>query len=103
MTQTQLARIQRMESLLDESTAAMKQLENALEQYASIQPKLTQLANYYQSEVWMQDYESDEKGLLPSDLKRGVLSQDAVDDLLLQQRQLQPVLNAWNQEESDCV
>lgn len=102
MTQTQLVRIQRMESLLDESSAAMKQLEDALAQYAAIQPKLTELANYYQSEIWMHDYESDENDLLPADLKRGVLSQDAIFNLLELQRQLQPVLNAWNQEESDC-
>lgn len=28
------------------------------------------------------DYEADEAGLLPADLKRGVLSQDGIDDLL---------------------
>lgn len=102
MTQTQLARIQRMEALLDEAASAMKQLEDALKHYAAILPKLTELENYYQSDSWMNDYESDEKGLLPSDLKRGILSQDAIFGLLEQGRQLQPVLNAWNQEELNC-
>lgn len=37
-----------------------------------------QLCAYYEGGQWLQDYELDEQGLLPPDLKRGVLSQDAV-------------------------
>ena len=43
---------------------------------------ILQLKKYYESGEWLKDYELDEKGLLPKDLKRGVLSQDAVYDLL---------------------
>ena len=40
------------------------------------------LLDYYESGQWLRDYELDEQGLLPPDLKRGVLSQDGVYDLL---------------------
>ena len=40
------------------------------------------LEDYYTSGEWRADYEADEAGLLPKDLKRGVLSQDGVYDLL---------------------
>ena len=44
--------------------------------------KLRLLEAYYTSGKWREDYEADERGELPSDLKRGVLSQDAMYDLL---------------------
>lgn len=40
------------------------------------------LEDYYESGQWLKDYEADERGELPSDLKRGVLSQDGIYDLL---------------------
>ncbi|MBQ2751815.1 MAG: DUF4298 domain-containing protein [Oscillospiraceae bacterium] len=48
----------------------------------SLKEQLWLLTQYYQGGKWILDYELDEKGLLPCDLKRGVLSQDAVFDLL---------------------
>ncbi len=44
--------------------------------------KLRLLDAYYASGEWLEDYEADERGELPPDLKRGVLSQDALYDLL---------------------
>ncbi len=49
---------------------------------SDVQQKLRILEDYYTSEQWREDYEADEQGLLPDDLKRGVLSQDALYDLL---------------------
>ena len=40
------------------------------------------LREYVDSGLWLSDYEADERGELPSDLKRGVLSQDGLYDLL---------------------
>ena len=45
------------------------------------------LEEYYTSGEWREDYEADEAGLFPVDLKRGVLSQDGVYDLLEQLHQ----------------
>lgn len=38
--------------------------------------------NEYESGEWREDYEADERGELPPNMKRGVLSQDALYDLL---------------------
>ncbi len=40
------------------------------------------LKEYMDSKLWLQDYEYDEQNKLPKDLKRGVLSQDGLYDLL---------------------
>ena len=40
------------------------------------------LLDYYESGQWLKDYEADERGDLPRDLKRGVLSQDGLWNLL---------------------
>ena len=47
-----------------------------------IPEKLWLLDAYDTSDQWREDYEADERGELPPDLKRGVLSQDALYDLL---------------------
>ena len=44
--------------------------------------KAAVLDSYYTSGDWRRDYELDEAGLLPKDLRRGVLSQDGVYNLL---------------------
>ena len=44
--------------------------------------KLRLLEAYYTSGEWLEDYEADERGEFPPDLKRGVLSQDALYNLL---------------------
>ena len=40
------------------------------------------LEEYYQSPLWRLDFEADEAGELPADLPRGVLSEDAVYNVL---------------------
>lgn len=77
-----------MESYLDESGAAISELSEALRRYEEIQDNYYDLENYYVSTQWMTDYEADEAGAIPSDLKRGVLSEDTVYDLLTEHREL---------------
>ena len=43
---------------------------------------LGKLSAYYSSDAWKRDYAADEAGLLPKDLKRGVLSEDGIYNLL---------------------
>lgn len=43
---------------------------------------LGELSNYYNSDEWKRDFAADEAGLLPKDLKRGVLSEDGIYNLL---------------------
>ena len=41
-----------------------------------------ELRDYYFGGQWLRDYEADERGELPADLKRGVLSQDGLWNLI---------------------
>ena len=41
------------------------------------------LSSYYET-LWKDDFEADEKGLIPKDMKRGVLSEDGLYNLLQQ-------------------
>ena len=43
---------------------------------------LRRLSDYYSSPAWKRDYAADEAGLFPKDLKRGVLLEDGIYDLL---------------------
>ena len=73
-------RVRYMERLLDEVLAAQKDTERTWPWYRMRQIAI--LDDYYENGLWRLDYESDEKGLLPAGLKRGVLSQDTLYDLL---------------------
>ena len=45
--------------------------------------KIKILMDYYFGGTWLQDYEADERGELPSEFKRGTLGQDTLYDLYL--------------------
>ena len=47
-----------------------------------LQEKVKELEAYYSSDEWKQDFEYDEAGHLPKDMKRGVLSEDGIYNLL---------------------
>ena len=78
----QIERITYMEQILDEATEAVSSLSESLEKYAAIQAKLQELAAYYSSKQWRQDFDDDSAGKIPNNLKRGVLSEDSVYNLL---------------------
>ena len=79
---TRIERITHMEGLLDKSTEVIARLEQALEDFAALQPDFAELEAYYTSPQWRKDFEADEAGKLPKDLKREVLSEDGVWNLL---------------------
>lgn len=78
----QLARIRLMERHLNRATAAVKRLEAALDKWEDAQEAIAALEEYYGSDLWKQDLADDEAGRLPADLKRGVLSEDGIWNLL---------------------
>lgn len=85
---TQIERIRYMEKILDEAAEATQGLMAALERYQAIAPRIAELEAYYTGPQWKRDDEDDSAGRLPKDLKRGVLSEDAVYDLLCMQHEL---------------
>ena len=48
----------------------------------ALQETVQALSDYYGSDAWKRDFAADEAGLLPQDLKRGVLSEDGLSDFL---------------------
>ena len=73
-----IAHIQQMEGVLNTSEALIKELYEMLERWEAHQPALKQLIAYYESEQWMEDYDASNEGQLPKDMPQGVLSEDAV-------------------------
>ena len=51
--------------------------------------KLQILLDYYEGGQWLSDYELDEKGLIPYDLKRGILSEDGFYNFIYDTKHLQ--------------
>ncbi len=84
----QIKRISGMEQILDEASEVIAGLNIALDKYERLRPKLEKLAEYYHSPQWLLDLDDDRAGRLPQDLKRGVLSEDAIYDLLAENGEL---------------
>ena len=74
----QLERIRYMEQLFDFVIEARKNQTISQDKKARIREATRILAEYYESKEWIQDFSDDEAGLLPKDLKRGVLSEDGL-------------------------
>lgn len=88
MAEILFARIRKMETYLDEATEAVRNLSEAFDRYEEVRDKYHRLVKYYESPEWREDFEADEAGLLPAELKRGVLSEDAVYDLITEHDEL---------------
>lgn len=67
--QEQIKRIAHYEKIMQETENGSPELLKAL-------------SDYYSSSAWKRDYAADEAGLLPKGLKRGVLSEDGIYNLL---------------------
>lgn len=86
--QEQITRIRQMERRLNTALAAVKRLSTALDKWEAAQEAIAALDEYYGSDVWRQDLADDEAGLLPEGLKRGVLSEDGIWNMLSDYREL---------------
>ena len=84
----QTDRITEMEQYLDSSIQAAEKLQEALEVYEDNLENYLKLTDYYGSTLWRKDPDADTSGILPADLKRGVLSEDAVYDLITDTREI---------------
>lgn len=74
---------------MEVASRAVKGLSVALDDYEAARDALRELEAYYGSEEWKQDFADDEAGRLPHSLKRGVLSEDAVWNLLEERDRLE--------------
>lgn len=84
----QTDRISSMEQLMERASSAVINFSAALDKFVEAQQAIAALSDYYGSDEWKQDFADDEAGHLPVDLKRGVLSEDGIWNLLADNREL---------------
>ena len=84
-----IERIKEMEEHFDLFQAAVKGLSDALDSYEDALKSYQKVDAYFGSDQWLRDFEADEAGKLPKDLKRGILSEDGAFDVLTENRALQ--------------
>ena len=77
-----------MESILEKATQKMDALEKKIEEYEAFQAEIRKLEEYYTSPQWKADFVADEAGQYPDKLKRGVLSEDGIWNMLERNREL---------------
>ena len=83
-----ITRIRLMEEKLNSALAAVDAMDRALESYEAAQKDIRALEKYLSGRLRRGDLAADEKGLLPSSLARGVLSEDGIYDLLVDNDEL---------------
>lgn len=71
-------RVTRYEALLERLNTALSAAAPDAEALSSAEAAAEALRGYYGSDDWKRDFAADEAGLLPKDLKRGVLSEDGI-------------------------
>ena len=84
----QLERIEKMEAIFDKARANIGNLSRELETYQSLQKDLEKLIAYYEGRQWMKDFTDDQQGKIPADVKRGVLSEDGIYDMLIEEKEM---------------
>jgi len=83
----QIERIKWMEQRFNNALATIK--KGSAASLKAIKEDVAELSKYYGSELWKKDFAADEAGILPSGLKRGVLSEDGIWNLLSDYREIQ--------------
>ena len=83
----QIERIKWMEQRFNKALATIK--DRSADSSKAIKEDVVELSKYYGSELWKLDFAADEAGNLPPDLKRGVLSEDGIWNLLSDYRDIQ--------------
>ena len=82
MNEYTIQRIVAMEAAFDRTALAVQMLEAALDTYETVKVDIDRLTDYLESGAWREDFEADEAGLVYGELKRCVLSEDGLYDLL---------------------
>ena len=72
---------------MDAVSGALKKSPDAIKEDAELRRKVEILTDYMDSGQWLADYEADERGEFPAELKRGMLSQDGLYNLLCELRE----------------
>ncbi len=88
----QVGRIKRNEEAVNRVAASVSALKEAIKSYDDVSEDIKSLTEYYESSDWKKDFSDDENNLIPKDLKRGVLSEDGIYNLLDEVKELNQIL-----------
>ncbi len=88
--------IKQMEEILDTAKQKMDALEQSIADFKEYQSKIQELEAYYTSPQWKEDFAMDEAGKLPKNLKRGVLSEDGICNMLERNKELLELLDGFD-------
>ena len=93
------ANLNKMEAIYQKANETLNALEANIFDLQHMQDDLQKLSDYYGSKQWRKDFEADEQGLYPEDLRRGVLSEDGVYNLLERNKEIMEVLKPYLTED----
>lgn len=82
-----------MEAVLEKANSKIDALEERIKNFEEFQTEIKKLEAYYTSQQWKDDFELDEKGEFPKNLKRGVLSEDGIYNMLERNKELMDRIN----------
>lgn len=82
MEEIRIRRIAQMEQYVDAVSAAVERCPDTCLEIPEIAQMWQALVCYLEDGRWLEDFSADERGELPVTLKRGVLSEDGLYDLL---------------------
>ena len=75
-----IKRVKKYEAVMTEAEQILKSRNT--KQDEKLKFLLSELEEYYKSDEWKKDFTLEESGFFPSDIKRGVLSEDGIYNLL---------------------
>lgn len=91
--QSLINRVRQMEQYMDEVAGILQNSPDELKTNKELQQKVKILTDYMDSGQWFEDYEADERGELPRELKRGVLSEDGLYNLICEAEEVCRCIN----------
>lgn len=94
MNTSLIERVRAMEEDFNAVRDSMNEMEVAISRFESVQERIEHLSNYLENGQFLKDFEADERGELPTDMPRGVLSEDALYDLLEDVTEMRSRLNS---------
>lgn len=82
MNKQRIARVRKMEEDFKLVRETIDNMEVALDAFEAARRRMERLSEYQESGRWLRDFEADERGELPEEMERGVLSEDGLSGLL---------------------
>ena len=84
--------VYQMKLILERARGMLDLLDEKIAEFKEFQPEIQKLEDYYASPQWKKDFAMDEAGLFPAELKRGVLSEDGIYNILERNKEMLEML-----------